>query len=292
MLDEEHLDLPQPSFDTNQYALGRIGDHNVFIVCLPSGGPGMILAAVASTRMGFMFPSLQYMLFVGTAGAIPSPWCDIRLGDVVVSTSGMIHYAWGKIVNDVFVRSTEGTKMLPHVMLRNRVTRLRSTLDKANHNISDHLGQAVQEKKALPERFRESVFPDADRLFKPSYEHSDFDRSCASCDPKHLILRPPRFEDGPYVHYGLVSSGSSIMRHSVTRDRIGRELNALCLDTEAAGLMSTYPAMVILGIRDYADSHRPLVFQNVAAARASAYAKELLKIVPAHRQNGMTHTIS
>lgn len=292
MLDEEHPDLPQPSFDTNQYTLGSIGHHNVVIVCLPSGVARMISVAVASTRMGFTFPSLQYMLLVGVTGGIPGEECDIRLGDVVVGTNGVIHYDWGRIAaGGRFIRSTEASKVLPHVMLRNGVARLRSTLDKANRNISDHLSQTVQENKALPERFRERVRQDADLLFESGYTHVG-GRSCAHCDIGHLVQRVPRSEDGPYVHYGLVASGSSFIRDSGTRDIITRELNALCIDTEAAGLMSTYPAIVIRGICDYTDSHKSPAFQNVAAARASAYAKELLKIVPAHRQNGMIHTIS
>lgn len=292
MLDEEHPDLPQSLFDTNQYHLGSIGDHNVVIVCLPQGWPGMISGAVASIRMAFTFPSLQYMLLVGVASGIPSIQHDIRLGDVVVGVNGVIHYDWGTIANNgLLVRSKEASRVLPHVMLQNGVNKLRSTLGKANRNISDHLSQAVQENKALPGNFRGSVFQGADQLFVAGYNHND-GGSCIDCDIGYLIDRKERFEDGPYVHYGLVASGSSFIRDSMTRDRIGRELNALCLDTEAAGLMSTYPAMVIRGIINYADSHGSRVYQAAAAARAAAYAKELLKIVPAQRQNGMIHTIS
>ncbi|KAL3444390.1 hypothetical protein BJX65DRAFT_310973 [Aspergillus insuetus] len=45
---------------------------------------------------------------------------------------------------------------------------------------------------------------------------------------------------------------------------------------EAAGLMNTYPCLVIRGICDYADSHKNKAWQGYAAATAAAFAKELL----------------
>jgi hypothetical protein len=38
MLDEEHEAIPPASNDNNMYTLGRIGDHNVVIPCVPKGG--------------------------------------------------------------------------------------------------------------------------------------------------------------------------------------------------------------------------------------------------------------
>ena len=48
MLDEEHPDLPQGENDTNTYTLGRIGQHNVVLACLPSGTAGISAAATAA----------------------------------------------------------------------------------------------------------------------------------------------------------------------------------------------------------------------------------------------------
>ncbi|KAA8572307.1 hypothetical protein EYC84_002933 [Monilinia fructicola] len=49
---------------------------------------------------------------------------------------------------------------------------------------------------------------------------------------------------------------------------------------EAAGLMDTFPCVVIRGICDYADSHKNKIWQPYAAATAAAYAKELLRVIP------------
>ena len=90
MLDEEHPDLLQAENDTNTYTLGRIGQHNVVLACLPSGTTGISAAATAARDLLRSFPKVRFGLMVGVGGGAPSnpsddPRKDIRLGDVVVS---------------------------------------------------------------------------------------------------------------------------------------------------------------------------------------------------------------
>ena len=90
MLDEEHPDLPQGENDTNTYTLGRIGQHNVVLTCLPSGTAGISAAATAARDLLRSFPRIRFGLMVGVGGGAPSspsdnPRQDIRLGDVIVS---------------------------------------------------------------------------------------------------------------------------------------------------------------------------------------------------------------
>lgn len=49
---------------------------------------------------------------------------------------------------------------------------------------------------------------------------------------------------------------------------------------EAAGLMNSFPCLVVRGICDYADSHKNKRWQPYAAATATACAKELLSVIP------------
>jgi hypothetical protein len=51
MLDEEHGAIPPASNDNNMYTLGRIGDHNVVIPCLPKGQTGSVSAAAVALQM-------------------------------------------------------------------------------------------------------------------------------------------------------------------------------------------------------------------------------------------------
>jgi nucleoside phosphorylase len=90
MLDEEHPRLSQVEHDNNSYTLGRIGQHNVVLACLPSGSLGAVPTATAATNMLRSFPRIRFGLMVGIGGGVPGPPNDdpeedIRLGDVVVS---------------------------------------------------------------------------------------------------------------------------------------------------------------------------------------------------------------
>jgi ankyrin repeat domain-containing protein 50 len=96
MLDEEHPDLPQAENDTNTYTLGRIGQHNVVLACLPSGTSGISAATTAARDLLRSFPRVRFGLMVGVGGGAPSnpsddPRQDIHLGDVVVGNPAGNH---------------------------------------------------------------------------------------------------------------------------------------------------------------------------------------------------------
>lgn len=104
VLDEEHPPLPQPSSDTNAYTLGRIGNHNVVVTCLPAGQMGTTPAATVATNLQRTFEHVKVGLMVGIGGGVPFPH-DIRLGDVVISkpnanasNGGIVQYDFGKHV--------------------------------------------------------------------------------------------------------------------------------------------------------------------------------------------------
>jgi len=67
------------------------------------------------------------------------------------------------------------------------------------------------------------------------------------------------------------------MRSATKRDKISTELGGvLCFEMGAAGLMNSFPCLVIRGVCDYADSHKSKRWQAYTARMAAAYAKELL----------------
>ena len=86
----------------------------------------------------------------------------------------------------------------------------------------------------------------------------------------------------PVIHYGLIASGNLVIKDAATRDRLREEVgcDVLCFEMEAAGVMDTFPCVVIRGISDYADYHKNDLWQGYAAATAAACAKELLCIIP------------
>jgi nucleoside phosphorylase len=84
------------------------------------------------------------------------------------------------------------------------------------------------------------------------------------------------------VHYGTIASGNQVVKNAAKRDRVSAQLGGvLCFEMEAAGLMNSFPCLVIRGICDYADSHKNYQWQAYAAGTAAAYAKELLSVIPA-----------
>ncbi|KAK5689955.1 hypothetical protein LTR17_026104 [Elasticomyces elasticus] len=91
--------------------------------------------------------------------------------------------------------------------------------------------------------------------------------------------QPRRTDDKPQIHYGNSASGDEVMKDVATRDRIAQEEGILCFETEAAGLMNSFPCVVIRGICDYADSHKNKRWQPYAAATAASYTKELLGVI-------------
>lgn len=278
MLDEEHQSLSYDGADTNLYTLGRIGDHNVVIVCLPAGQMGTSSAASVAAQTKSKFGSIRFGLMVGIGGGVPSVEADIRLGDVVVSQP---HKSYGGVVQYDFGKTGAGGRLTPTgflnsppTVLLNAVAKLRSNQLMSRISLSSHLAA----KGTLADFSRGEAGPDL--LFDSTYYHIG-GPNCDGCSKDRVVERAPRASPDIVIHYGTIASGNQVMKDGVTRDRISAELGGiLCFEMEAAGLMNTFPCLVIRGICDYADSHKNKRWQPYAAATAAACAKEILLIFP------------
>jgi nucleoside phosphorylase len=290
MLDVIH-EQPQeqhPS-DHNNYCLGRIQQHNIVIACLPS--IGLTSAAVVAEQMLFSFTEIRFGLMVGIGGGVPSPKHDIRLGDIVVSrpegtSGGVVQYDSGKAVRDGQFERTGSLDSPPQILL-GAVRSLESTHDMEDTMIPTFLASMETQYPKMRTRFA-SPGAENDRLFREDYDHPGVSIDCDSCDVSHLLQREPRESDIPQIHYGLIASGNQVIKHGLTRSKLGKELGILCFEMEAAGLMNRFKCLVIRGICDYSDSHKNKKWQRYASASAAAYAKELLLVTPAHRVNSET----
>jgi nucleoside phosphorylase len=283
MLDERHDTLPSRLNDNNNYTFGRVGDHNVVIACLPSGVTGTISAAKVATQMLSTFTGLRFGLMVGIGGGVPSEEHDIRLGDVVVSKptgtfGGVIQYDFGKTVQEgKFIRT--GSLNRPPDVLLTALTKLEAKHMMESHEVAKYLSEMMEKYSRMATQL---TCPGIqyDSLYKAEYDHAEGYTTCSHCDGGKLIDRETRLSESPVIHYGLIASGDQVMRHGATRDRLRQELDVLCFEMEAAGLMDSFPCLVIRGICDYADSHKNKRWQPYAAATAAAYAKELLYSIP------------
>jgi nucleoside phosphorylase len=185
----------------------------------------------------------------------------------------VVQYDFGKSTPSGFER--RGFLNTPPPILLAAVTKLRSNQDRGRGSLSPHLSKLDK----LPKFARDTAGSDV--LFEAEYNHVG-ENSCASCAATRKIQRTERTNNTPVVHYGTIASGNQVMRDGATRDQISSEFGeVLCFEMEAAGLMNSFPCLVIRGICDYADSHKNKRWQPYAAGAAAAYAKELLLVIPA-----------
>ncbi|KAI3190748.1 hypothetical protein CBS147311_9727 [Penicillium roqueforti] len=289
MVDSVHPSLSQSESDHNTYTLGSISGHNVVVACLPSGVYGTTAAAVVLAHMLETFPSLRFGLMVGIGGGVPSKNADIRLGDVVISmptanSGGVVQYDYGKALRDGHFERTGSLNKPPQYLLT-AVSPIRSDAIGGSTSTDENISVVLQRHPNL----RQFCRPDVDWLFQASYNHSGGIADCSKCDQKQLVTRPSRETKGPIIHYGLIASGNQVMKDAVTRDTIAQELNILCFEMEAAGLMDQLPCLAIRGICDYCDSYKHKEWQGYAALTAAAYSKALLGAVPLYSHSRNLH---
>lgn len=281
-LDEEY---PPPESiatnDNNSYTLGRIGEHHVAIAVLPGGEYGTASAAGVARDMLHSFPSIRIGLMVGIGGGAPSASHDIRLGDVVISqplngTGGVFQYDFGKNIQDQPFQHTRCLAPPPPVLLT-AVSGLRAKYELDGHTIQEDIESRLSARKRLRKKYGRPD-PTTDRLYQSHVAYP------ASGDDA-LIRRPPRDEDedDPTVHYGLIASANQLMKSATLRDQYASERDVLCFEMEAGGLMNHFPCLVIRGICDYSDTHKNKEWQGYAAMTAAAYARDLLKRIPANK---------
>jgi nucleoside phosphorylase len=291
MLDEEHCDLdpdldlepdlePNPANNGwNMYSLGSIGGHNVVIVCLPAGLIGNNPAAVVATQMKATFKAIRFGLMVGIGGGVPNAEADIRLGDVVVSepnqtSGGVVQYDMGKATPDKFERT--GSLNSPPQILLSAVAQVQAKEILEQSQLSTYISKLEHVAKFQ----RCQAGPDI--LFEAAYDHAMKGQTCDRCSIERRIARQSRESTNEVVvHYGTIASGNQVIKSAAIRDKVSHDLGGvMCFEMEAAGLMNSFPCLVVRGICDYADSHKNDLWQPYAAGMAAAYAKKVLLVIP------------
>ncbi|KAF9883051.1 hypothetical protein FE257_004305 [Aspergillus nanangensis] len=314
MLDEKHpvLSAIDPH-DSNSYVLGRIGDHNVVIACLPAETTGKVSAASVAKDLIRSFPAVRFGLMVGIGGGAPYYGArgnddratndeedsedteepdddpedirDIRLGDVVISlhsksSDAVVQYDFGKSLQERDFILSGGKLNKPPSIVLSAVALLKAQHEMEGHQILETLSTTMSSYPALATKFQHPG-SQKDYLFKPGFVHEAGKKTCKSCRrlESNLVKREPRPDSTPQIHYGTIGSADQVMKDALLRDKWAEEQSIICFEMEAAGLMDSFPCLVIRGICDYADSHKNKVWQLYAAATAACYAKELLHVI-------------
>ncbi|KAL7791395.1 nucleoside phosphorylase domain-containing protein [Trichoderma ceciliae] len=261
MLDVRHPDLPQALGGRTIYKLGSIGKHNIVIASSPNGPAGGISGAYTFTQMVETFTSIKVCLMIGI-GSVSSP---------TGRNPGVVQFDIGK--NGYDIVRTGALTNLPRSLLT-ALSRSEKEHKLKGSMISENLHDLeLKSAESYPK-----PGPHMDVLFRSSYRHitnttsNDFmtieEDHCQLCDKSQIITRVPR---------GMRASGFRV-KSPVLRNRLNEHLNydALCIESEAAGLMNNAPCILIRGICDYADSHRNEIWQQHAAALAAAFAKKFM----------------
>ncbi|KAH7250957.1 nucleoside phosphorylase domain-containing protein [Fusarium tricinctum] len=255
--------------DENHYTLGRIGKHNIVIAVLPQGDNGVAAAAMAAKDMMHTFPNVRVGLMVGIGGGVPSKEHDIRLGDVVISTpsyygeignnGGVVQYDYAQTMQKKRFQSARYLNQPPRA-LRAAVAGLRARhINSGGNQIDDTIRKLLQRAPQLQEEFSRPD-PTSDRLYSSEI----------------IQLERATRRDNTAVHYGLIASADHFMEDASVRDILAKELDVLCFEMEAAGLMNQFPCLIIRGICDYSDTQWSKEWRGFAALAAAAYAKDLL----------------
>jgi nucleoside phosphorylase len=117
-----------------------------------------------------------------------------------------------------------------------------------------------------------------DYLYESIYSHTGGE-TYNRCNIRQTVQRESRTITDPHIHYSNIASRKKVIKDGQVQDRIAQELGVICFEIEAAGLIDSFPCLIIRGICDYADSHKNKQWQLYAAATAAVYAKELLGVV-------------
>ncbi|KAJ5116703.1 hypothetical protein N7456_001051 [Penicillium angulare] len=287
--------------DTNSYSAGKIGNHNVVLAHQPRMGKATAANLASGCLMSFT--QIKLALLVGICGGVPAPHGneEILLGDVVFS-KGIVQYDFGRRYPDKFLRKSTVDDQLgrPDREISSLLSRLETTIQRIN--METKIAGYLDNLESSTYGYRQVLYPGEqhDKLFDPEYIHKHheltnlkscevcineacdvaMDASCKElhCDVQYLINRSRKNQKNrPFVHFGLIASGDTVLKSGLDRDNIAKETKVIAFEMEGSGVWDTMPCVVIKGVCDYADSHKNKLWQEYAARTAAAAGKAFLR---------------
>ncbi|MCL1912990.1 MAG: hypothetical protein FWG10_03685 [Eubacteriaceae bacterium] len=249
----------------NRHYIGEIqsnqgGMHKVVLCMLPKYGTDM--AAIITSKMMARFPSIRNIIMCGIAGGIPS---EVRLGDLVVSTKGVMQYDLGTDNSITFIQ-------------------------KGNpRDCSDFLLEAVRLLEAEEEingcKWMEHINTINNKNEKdysrPTIKKEILD---IEIDGEYITVEQDVALSTSY-HTGKIASGNSVLRNPKRRDSLHQEHGVIAVEMESSGVsaathLGNHGYIAVRGICDYCDTQKNDDWQRYAAAVAAAYTYELIKSIP------------
>lgn len=188
---EKDQKYPRKGRDTNSYAYGRIGVHNVVLAFMSRMGKGKSAALAAHALHSF--PEIKLCLVVGICGGVPfyretihePREKEILIGDIIIST-GIVQYDFGRQYSDAFVIKN---RLLDNLSRPNdevggflhKMTGLVGR-ERLEDKTTTHLAELLQRKGFEKSRYQGA---DKDILYDRNYRHKHRDPAdciCAKCE--------------------------------------------------------------------------------------------------------------
>jgi nucleoside phosphorylase len=241
------------------------------VILLLSADVGTHAAADACGSLVAAFPSVNAIVMAGIAAGVPQPrYPDrhVRLGDVVVATSGIVDYRH-------VVQGVQGDE------LRQPFPRPSALLSRADRmlEVDEYAGKRPWEK-GLELSGRDDLLG-----FRRPADETDVLRD--HLDAERVIPHPARRLSGhrrglPKVHRGRIGSADVSMRSPEERDVLAARYGLLAFEMEGAGIgngsfLNGLGWFMVRGISDYGDGYASTQWRRYASVVAAAYVRSLFE---------------
>lgn len=244
-------------------------------------GMGKSNAVAAASSLRFSFSNIKLALLVGVCGVVPtSPNCqdEIFLSDVILS-DGVIQYDIGRRLRQQFSRKDTLLDSLgrPNLEIRGGLSKMKGF--RARKLLGDNIAGYLQDLRTHREPGAAYPGADFDQLFRATDRHISDGASCSEggCSRSQIARRRSGSRvPQAAVHFELVASADTMMKHGEERDRVAEREKVSAFDIKGAGLWEAFSCVVIKGACDYAGSHKTKNCQLYSAATAGACVKALL----------------
>lgn len=271
VLDELHQDFEQDEHDRNEYALGRVCEHNVVIAHLSADPTNPNSSQKGTEQMKSAFPGIRLVLMAEAGADIPRTDAYIRFEDFWISQltesdNGSLQHNDEKSTPSGVERTT-----LRQILL--------AAIAKLRRNHARDIGRPSQPTPGpnMPTTFYHRDLSD-DKLFETRYNHKEGSGSLL-CDVARKAQREERTEL-PVISYGTIGLRNQVIEDGATGSHVGLEFaTVLCSEMEVAEASTSFPCVVIRGLCDYANSNNSKKWLSYAEGAASFYAKELLSVI-------------
>ncbi|MEV4160839.1 phosphorylase family protein [Nonomuraea dietziae] len=232
-----------PAGDPNQYVRAELPCGPVVTTVLTTTGNSA--AAHACAHLVRSFPGIETVIMCGIALGVPRPGDperDVRLGDVVVGSAGVVHYSHVR-VTDEGVR-TRGATLVAAPRLLRGVNELRAASLRGQHP------------------WRERASPPPSPLYARPPSERDWQVFHGRIGSGDELLRSARRRD-------------ELARRE---DLLAIEMEAAGVAVGAA--LDGRECLAVRGVSDYGDAAKSDLWHPAASLAAAAYVRALLDVLP------------